>query len=164
MWQRTTRSTHCRGHHPDLRTTSLGFVYFQMPAGCMSPGGVTVWLCHMPVGCRGNSKGLYWPVFFCHSHLLPLDLSSPETAFWETRFFDMSVDKLSLVSQVCLDKLSKCCQGENSRDLLCAFFHIYIAGFTLTYGREQNPSTAEKGRLWRHSVTNNTLHLIELKE
>lgn len=36
----------------------------------------------------------------------------------------MSEDKLSLASQVCLDKVHTHCQAENSQDLLRALFKI----------------------------------------
>lgn len=70
----------------------------------------------MPVGCRQNSKGLYWPVFFCHSHPLPLQLSFLLKQNSENLdFLDMSEDMLSLVSQVCLNKVPIQCQGRRGK-------------------------------------------------
>lgn len=66
--------TNWRSCCPNLSHIS-GMCLLRNACGMHVTPGVTIWLCHMPVGCRRNSKGLYWPVFFRHSHLLPLDLS-----------------------------------------------------------------------------------------
>lgn len=54
----------------------------------------------------------------------------------------MSEDKLSLASQVCLDKLPVFCQAKNSQDLLGAFLKIAkmksLQPFTVTYDRKTN--------------------------
>ncbi len=91
-------------------------------------------------------------------------LLSLKTAFWETRFLDMSEDKLSLASQVCSNKLSLYGQANNSQDLLGDFSKKLLkksAAFTVTYDRRTNLANGREGvRLRNCSDMNDHLLLL----